>query len=336
MDKKLKIKTPCGANIVLSVADCTVFGEVKQKLCMYRPDIMLYEDEPFVHERAKDHIDPEEEYHRRKRQDRLRGSLLYFGRVLQNHELLSAVNVLPGEHVVCVRKSRKSQPPVAAEGGGGASEEGPAASSGFGGAAPPGDGGRNPNFPAEAFRRFLAHNVDRALPLASSLGVLEDSRADEGSHMLDLVTQHLSRSLNIGMRRAEEEDEEDDDEDDDDDDDEDTEEVDEDEEDDWPRAQPPTRSVMDTHRNPLVRLPSEQAEFYGECGGDGGGRVDDADANDEDDYGDSDDYCFSCGASAVLVCTGCHAASYCSPICQQRHWRAHKRACRRSRISGVD
>lgn len=41
--------------------------------------------------------------------------------------------------------------------------------------------------------------------------------------------------------------------------------------------------------------------------------------------------CLVCGGATVLCCSGCEAAFYCSPDCQQKDWVNHRRVCTRHR-----
>jgi len=31
----------------------------------------------------------------------------------------------------------------------------------------------------------------------------------------------------------------------------------------------------------------------------------------------------------MMVCSVCNAARYCGPVCQKKHWKAHKPECKR-------
>jgi hypothetical protein len=37
--------------------------------------------------------------------------------------------------------------------------------------------------------------------------------------------------------------------------------------------------------------------------------------------------CAACGASGTMRCGGCNMVNYCGPLCQRRHWAAHREAC---------
>ena len=79
----------------LDVSDCHFVEDVLGKLSLYRPDLML---------------DGQDDKEKRE------GFLTLYGRILKCHELVSAVNIHPNEHMVCLRKRRVWRAPPLQEG----------------------------------------------------------------------------------------------------------------------------------------------------------------------------------------------------------------------------
>ena len=283
----------------LDVSDCHFVEDALRKLSLYRPDLML------------DGQDDKEERE---------GFLTLYGRILKCHELVSAVNVHPNEHMVCLRKRRVWRAPPLREG----SDQETAEDEPFDllhdpiEAALMSFGARiRPRLPARLAPPPL-HDED--LPHRRSNNSVLQNHIEIGSQQRVGITTMLRSALDGPMRimshsRASGD------------------------------SEPPDRNSL---LRGLSQSELEGVDFDFHFGDHDDGVEEEEEDDEEEDIlqedGESsianeeevDLICVQCGSTnAKWECSRCNIVAYCSVACQRQHWGAHRRVCEQSQFNGA-